>query len=126
MINTNIASNIILLPIYILLVLLFWLYFSTLVGTFARHRRNRFGLGYFLLALVFSPLLTFMLVACLRTMPARTAKPYRWHKGMPGWRDNDLPAPTAPRDPRWAALRATSLEDDDDGWSNRSPCTGGT
>lgn len=74
--------------IYLPWLLLLWLYFCVLVGVFARHRRNRFGLGYGLTAVLFSPLLTFPLVACLRTLPEREHKPpRRLHGGMPGWRD---------------------------------------
>lgn len=43
-----------------------WLIGSILVGVFANQRRNRDGFGWFLFSIVFSPLLGFLLVACLR------------------------------------------------------------
>jgi hypothetical protein len=54
-----------------LLLILFWLVaFSTLVGVFARYRRNRNGIGWAVLSFVMSPLLTGILVAILPALPA--------------------------------------------------------
>lgn len=53
------------------LLILFWLVaFSTLVGVFARYRRNRSGIGWAALSFVISPLLTGILVAILPALPA--------------------------------------------------------
>jgi len=47
----------------------FWLAFSVIVGVFASQRRNRDGFGWFLLALVISPVLAFLLVAAMKEAP---------------------------------------------------------
>jgi hypothetical protein len=44
----------------------FWLFLCVIVGMFAHHRRNRNGVGWFLVAFCFSPLVAFLLVAVLR------------------------------------------------------------
>ena len=44
----------------------FWLAFAGAVGIFAHVRRNRFGFGWFLIALVISPLLAGIFVAILK------------------------------------------------------------
>jgi disulfide bond formation protein DsbB len=44
----------------------FWLAFAIAVGMFAGIRRNRFGFGWFLLALIISPLLAGIFVAILK------------------------------------------------------------
>jgi hypothetical protein len=46
--------------------LLFWLFFCVLVGLFASERRNRSGIGWFLVAFIFSPILAFLIVAVLK------------------------------------------------------------
>jgi len=45
----------------------FWLFFCVLVGMFAHVRRNTNGLGWFLVAFYFSPLVAFLLLAVLKT-----------------------------------------------------------
>jgi hypothetical protein len=44
----------------------FWVAFSVIVGVFANQRRNRSGLGWFLLSILISPLLAGLLVAAMR------------------------------------------------------------
>jgi biotin transporter BioY len=44
-----------------------WLVCAILVGVFAHGRRNRNGMGWFLLAALISPLLAGLLVACMST-----------------------------------------------------------
>jgi hypothetical protein len=70
----------------------FWLFFCMLVGIFANQRRNRSGIGWFLLALLVSPLVAGLLVAVMRakeneeiddTKYARRAR-YTWLLGRPG------------------------------------------
>jgi hypothetical protein len=46
---------------------------SIAVGIFASRRRNRSGFGWFVLALIITPLLAFIVCAILRTKPARIA-----------------------------------------------------
>ena len=49
--------------------LLIYIAFAILVGMFAQVRRNRNGLGYFLVSLFISPVLVFLYVAILRELP---------------------------------------------------------
>lgn len=42
-----------------------WLFFSVAAGIFAEKRRNRHGVGWFVVALVFSPLVAFVLLMVL-------------------------------------------------------------
>jgi len=53
-----------------ILVLWLWLGFAVAVGMFARYRRNRSGIGWFLLSLLIPPLLTGIFIAIL---PVRDA-----------------------------------------------------
>jgi hypothetical protein len=57
-------------------IFLFWIGLSIAVGMFAEIRRNRSGVGWFLLALLTSPLLAFAFCAILEpiklTAPAST------------------------------------------------------
>jgi hypothetical protein len=46
---------------------------SIAVGIFASRRRNRSGFGWFVLALIITPLLAFILCAIMRPKPARIA-----------------------------------------------------
>jgi hypothetical protein len=46
--------------------IVFWLATSAIVGVFASQRRNRSGFGWFVLALVISPVLAFLLCAAMR------------------------------------------------------------
>ena len=46
---------------------------SIAVGIFASRRRNRSGFGWFVLALIITPLLAFIFCAILRPKPARIA-----------------------------------------------------
>jgi hypothetical protein len=67
---------------------LFWVAFSILVGVFASVRRKRSGFGWFLLALVISPLIAGVLCAILREIEPSTAV-----RITPEYVDfNDLPA----------------------------------
>ena len=43
-----------------------WFLFALLVGVFADQRHNRSGIGWFIIALLLSPLFSFALVAILR------------------------------------------------------------
>jgi len=52
-------------------IFIFWLAFSVIVGVFASQRRNRDGGGWFLLALVISPVLAFLLVAAMKEKAPR-------------------------------------------------------
>jgi cytochrome c oxidase subunit IV len=45
---------------------LFWIAFALAVGVFANVRRNRNGFGWFVLAIIISPLLAGIFVAILR------------------------------------------------------------
>jgi len=47
-------------------IVLGWIFFSVCVGVFAQQRRNRNGVGYFVLSLIISPLLAFALVAAMK------------------------------------------------------------
>ena len=58
-----------------LILIIFWLAFAIAVGMFASIRRQRSGLGWFLLALFISPLLAIIFVAILNERPAPLAKP---------------------------------------------------
>ena len=44
----------------------FWLAFSVIVGVFASQRRNRSGFGWFVLALLISPVLAFLLCVAMK------------------------------------------------------------
>jgi hypothetical protein len=46
-------------------ILVLWLGFAVAVGMFARYRRSRSGIGWFLLSLIVPPLLTGIFVAIL-------------------------------------------------------------
>lgn len=48
-----------------------WLFFSVAAGMFAQKRRNRDGGGWFFIALIFSPLVAFVLLAILEIAPPR-------------------------------------------------------
>jgi hypothetical protein len=89
----------------------FWLAFSVIVGVFASQRRNRSGFGWFVLALLISPVLAFLLCAAMKEAAPRdpiTARPI-WHDllfGRPG-----QPVTIAPKRPRlssdnWSRLKA--------------------
>ena len=43
-----------------------WLAFSVIVGVFASQRRNRSGFGWFVLALLISPVLAFLLCVAMK------------------------------------------------------------
>jgi hypothetical protein len=67
--------------------ILLWLFFCFLVGLFANQRRNRSGLGWFLIALIISPIVSFLLVVILREAvgavritPAARAPGLHWDK----------------------------------------------
>jgi NADH:ubiquinone oxidoreductase subunit 6 (subunit J) len=47
------------------MLILGWIFFSIAAGMFAHIRRNRDGGGWFLIALLFSPLVAFVLLAIL-------------------------------------------------------------
>jgi hypothetical protein len=51
--------------------IVFWLATSAIVGVFASQRRNRNGFGWFVLALVISPVLAFLLCAAMREAETR-------------------------------------------------------
>jgi hypothetical protein len=48
------------------IIILFWIAFAIAVGMFASIRRDRNGIGWFVLALTISPLLAFTFVAILK------------------------------------------------------------
>jgi hypothetical protein len=75
--------------------ILTYLILCVLVGVFAHQRRNRNGGGYFVLSLVISPILGFILVACLQTLSDR-----------PRQFDDIFGSRPAKRDPRWEAMRS--------------------
>jgi hypothetical protein len=52
--------------------LFFWAILSILVGVFAQ-RRGRMGFGYFMLSLMFSPLLIWLVVLAIGPAPAAAA-----------------------------------------------------
>jgi len=49
--------------------LFIWVLFSIIVGVYAENHRNRNGLGWFLISIVTSPLLGFLLCAAMRPLP---------------------------------------------------------
>lgn len=53
---------------------LFWVAFSIAVGMFAGTRRNRSGFGWFILAMIISPLLAGIFVAILKERSAQNIK----------------------------------------------------
>ncbi|MBO4221973.1 hypothetical protein [Bradyrhizobium neotropicale] len=55
-----------------MMIFLSWIAFAALVGAFASMRRNRSGFGWFVLALIISPLLAGILVAILKPLPEAT------------------------------------------------------
>jgi hypothetical protein len=60
-----------------------WIFFCVAAGMFAHIRRNRSGANWFLVALVFSPLVAFVLLAILKEGPPRvrlvdTMTPDEW------------------------------------------------
>ena len=48
-----------------LLIIAFWVFLCVLAGMFASNRRKRDGIGWFLVALFFSPLVAFLLLLVL-------------------------------------------------------------
>jgi len=64
-------------------------------------RKNRSGIGYFLLALLLSPLLALIIVACLRPLPRPQAR-----QAQPAPRPAPARLPARKPDPRWQNLRA--------------------
>ena len=52
-----------------LVIFLGWIFCAFLVGLFADIRRKRFGFGWFLLALLISPIFAFIFVAILKELP---------------------------------------------------------
>lgn len=73
-------------------ILLFWLPLCIAVGMFASIRRNRSGLGWFLIALVSSPLLAMIYVAILKEVePVRVV-------GRPGLKGRIVPMRYNPQD----------------------------
>lgn len=48
-----------------------WVGLSIAAGVFASNYRNRFGLGWFLLSLLISPLLAFVFIAVSKKLPER-------------------------------------------------------
>jgi hypothetical protein len=59
----------------ILLLIIFWFALSVAVGMFAEIRRNRSGFGWFILALIISPLLAGIFCAILERKPESPATP---------------------------------------------------
>jgi phosphate/sulfate permease len=53
-------------------ILLFWIGGAIATGMFASIRRNRNGFGWFVLALLISPILAFIFCAILQAKPANT------------------------------------------------------
>ena len=49
------------------LVFVTWLFLAAVVGVFASQRRNRNGFGWFMLAVLISPMLAFLLAAAMAT-----------------------------------------------------------
>ena len=49
--------------------LFIWILFSIIVGVYAENHRNRNGLVWFLISIVTSPLLGFLLCAAMRPLP---------------------------------------------------------
>lgn len=54
------------------LIFVTWLFLAAIVGVFASQRRNRSGFGWFVLSLLISPVLAFLLAAAMKanTKPA--------------------------------------------------------
>jgi len=71
------------------LIFVTWLFLAAVVGVFASQRRNRSGFGWFVLALLISPVLAFLLAAALRSKEQRTEPGYDWR----------VPAHAQPRPP---------------------------
>ena len=51
-----------------------WIFFSIVAGMFAQIRRNRNGAGWFFVAILFSPLVAFVLLLILPSLPARLTR----------------------------------------------------
>lgn len=51
------------------MIILFWLFFAVTAGMFASIRRQRSGFGWFFVAVIFSPLVAFILLAILKPLP---------------------------------------------------------
>jgi hypothetical protein len=52
-----------------------YLFFCVAAGMFAQNRRNKYGVDWFLVALIFSPLVAFVLLAVSKTGPERPLRP---------------------------------------------------
>jgi len=67
-----------------------WLALAIAVAMFARIRRNRSGVGWFIFSFVFSPLLAFIFLGILRPLAPRTADDdsptERWLRDHPEYR----------------------------------------
>jgi biotin transporter BioY len=62
------------------LFIVFYLLFSVLIGVFANQRRNRSGIGWFLISMLIGPLFAFLFVAVLREKtPAKLVQVEQTH-----------------------------------------------
>jgi hypothetical protein len=94
-----------------LMIIVGWLLLSAVVGVFASGRRNRSGFGWFVLAVVISPLVAFLFLAAMATEEKKmTAQPaIDWRgllMGAPG-----QPVTITPKRPKlssdnWSRLKA--------------------
>jgi hypothetical protein len=83
-----------------LIIFLFWIAFSIVVGMFASIRRDRSSLGWFLLALIISPLLAGTFVAILQPKALPVAAPTGFWDDLTG-RTNPY-HPESPEGQAWA------------------------
>ena len=88
-----------------LIVISIWLLACVWVGVFASGRRNRNGLGYFLLSVLLSPLIGWLIVASLRTKPEQPRRGF--YDPPPGW-DAARPARRASI-ARWSVVAFVAL-----------------
>jgi hypothetical protein len=92
-----------------LIIVIFWLILAIIVGA-AANARGRSGAGWFILAVVVSPLIA---VLMLLAFPVRDKREVQTPKGYLPWHGYFTPRPpprTKPVDPRWANLRSTPIE----------------
>lgn len=81
-----------------------WLFFSVAVAMFATMRRYRNGGGWFLIALLFSPLVAFVLLLILQPLPRKMTRPEMIAR-LAELRAQEAEA-AKKVDPRWANLRS--------------------
>lgn len=85
-------------------IFLIWLFLSVAAGMFAAIHRNRNGVGWFFVAIIFSPLVAFVLLLILQ--PSKTPRKMTRRQIIVAL--EAAKAKEAAVDPRWANLRSTA------------------